>query len=317
MKLFTQYATLLLFMFCTINTMEKPEQTQRSWLEQLPAEINQHILVELTSAKTLDEAVKNIKNFLISNKSFSAFLNDPQTNKLLIEKLAQQFTNGDHIAAAIALNTPGAAEYIASQIKTDQDARKLGEILIDAVTNYAAEYTLSRTKTDQYAQELNRMLIDAIKNQNPQKTINFLLKVQQHSKLSFINAQDAKGNTALILAARFGHTKIVQQLLEAGADVNKQNNRKRDTALMEAVSSQCPVMVQQLLKAGADVNKQSFWGDTALMYAALHSVELVQLLLEAGADVNIKNSEGRTALQHAHPYDKPIIDLLRKAGARE
>ena len=48
-----------------------------------------------------------------------------------------------------------------------------------------------------------------------------------------IDAQDRRGNTALILASRFGSYKIVKALLDAGANVNAKNG-KGWTALRRA-----------------------------------------------------------------------------------
>lgn len=48
-----------------------------------------------------------------------------------------------------------------------------------------------------------------------------------------INAKSPCGNTALILASRFGSSKIVETLIKAGADVNAKNN-KDWTALRRA-----------------------------------------------------------------------------------
>lgn len=66
-----------------------------------------------------------------------------------------------------------------------------------------------------------------------------------------INQQNESGLTALICAARGGHTEIVQLLLEAGAEVNAKNYFGW-TALMEATLRSHTVIVQLLLDADAE-----------------------------------------------------------------
>ena len=81
------------------------------------------------------------------------------------------------------------------------------------------------------------------------------------------NAQDPQsGSTLLATAALMGHTKVVAQLLEHGADIN---GRNRD-------------------------------GGTALHAAAfLGRIETVKYLLEKGADANLQNNVGGTAMDGA------------------
>jgi ankyrin repeat protein len=86
-------------------------------------------------------------------------------------------------------------------------------------------------------------------------------------------------------------------LLEVGAHINAANE-KGETALM-AASQTCldGKIVQVLLDAGADPNaKTTKGGGTALMIAAYSGNELAaRELLKAGADLLIKDKVGRTA----------------------
>jgi ankyrin repeat protein len=90
--------------------------------------------------------------------------------------------------------------------------------------------------------------------------------------------------------------KIIKQLIEAGANVNLQDNYGY-TALMHAATKSTDNTVKMLINTGADVNLQNKYGYTALMYAATKSTEnTVKMLIDAGADVNLLDSEGWTAL---------------------
>jgi ankyrin repeat protein len=78
-------------------------------------------------------------------------------------------------------------------------------------------------------------------------------------------------------------------------------------------------LVQQLLEAGADVNNTDSWGHTPLISAcwAGHK-KIVQVLLDHGADVTTTTPRGWTALRFATKLSHPEIEeLLKAAGAEE
>ncbi|MBI3912462.1 MAG: ankyrin repeat domain-containing protein [Armatimonadetes bacterium] len=111
--------------------------------------------------------------------------------------------------------------------------------------------------------------------------------------------------TPLTLAARSGHTPIIQVLLEHGAGVNARGLWRR-TALMEAVLGGHVDTVEALLDHGADVNARDLWGSTALTHAAfVGNARIAQVLLSRGADVKARDRRGRTALMDAAQYGVP------------
>jgi ankyrin repeat protein len=65
-----------------------------------------------------------------------------------------------------------------------------------------------------------------------------------------VNGVDDQGNTALILAARFGHNEVVRALLLAKADV-RVKNKEGKTALMLAAEGGHDQTVAALTQAGA------------------------------------------------------------------
>jgi len=76
-------------------------------------------------------------------------------------------------------------------------------------------------------------------------------------------------------------------------------------------------LVQQLLEAGADVNNTDSWGHTPLISAcwAGHK-DIVQVLLERGADVKATTPRGWTALRFATTLGHPeLVEFLKAAGA--
>ena len=64
------------------------------------------------------------------------------------------------------------------------------------------------------------------------------------------------GNTALIWAAMEGHVSCVEVLVQAGANLNTQNNY-RETALIFAAKNGHVSCLELLVQAGANLNTQT------------------------------------------------------------
>ncbi|KAM4623391.1 ankyrin repeat and SOCS box protein 3-like [Polymixia lowei] len=92
-----------------------------------------------------------------------------------------------------------------------------------------------------------------------QSCLHFAAAQGSHATVSILlplcslELRDSKGNTALYLAAKNGHTKCLEVLADAGACVNVQSNKCR-TPLMAATKSQSESCVNALLERGADPN---------------------------------------------------------------
>jgi hypothetical protein len=114
-----------------------------------------------------------------------------------------------------------------------------------------------------------------------------------------INFQNIDGNTALMMASAWGYTEMGRLLLEKGADYNIRDN-DGSTPLMIAAYEGDTEMVQLLLDKRADPNIRDNDGSTPLMIAAYKGdTEMVQLLLDKGADPTIMDYDGHTAFSAA------------------
>ncbi|XP_073730984.1 ankyrin repeat and SAM domain-containing protein 1A isoform X3 [Misgurnus anguillicaudatus] len=144
----------------------------------------------------------------------------------------------------------------------------------------------------------------------------------------YINAKNNDNETPLHCAAQYGHTQVVQLLLEELTDPTMRNNKfetpldlaalygrldvvkllicahpnllscntKKHTPLHLASRNGHLSVVEVLLAAGVDINYQTDKG-SALHEAALYGkTEVVQKLLNAGIDVNIVDGKNLTAL---------------------
>jgi len=135
-----------------------------------------------------------------------------------------------------------------------------------------------------------------------------------------VGPQNSDGATALLYAIGNGHEQPADLLIRHGAEINQQNS-KGGTALMYASKSTNPwalQMVEYLVSKGADINQPNYHGDTALMLAASVGEErVVELLLDHGAAVDMQDARGNSALMYASSVGRvPVIHALLRAGAQ-
>lgn len=205
MKFFRLPILALFLMMVTAFSTKSMEQKgtfvekgeEKVMLEDLPDEIQAHITRFLTQAKNLKDAATNIRNFSKVNKRFNALINDSVVTGTLINLLAQQFKLVDPISAALALDTPGATQWL-------KDKRQW----------------LKKNKS--FAEGLWFEAINA-------KDIRLAGYIFEVFPL-IINELSPKGNTALINAVYANDKNMVQFLVNNGADVNVKNNAEQ-TAL--------------------------------------------------------------------------------------
>lgn len=113
-----------------------------------------------------------------------------------------------------------------------------------------------------------------------------------------INDLDEAGFAPLHLAAMRGDADSVQQLVDAGADVNVKN-RLRETPIVIAAAGGYVYCMRVLIRASCNVNEQTDGKWTALHEAARTShCDAIRLLLKHGARASVKDVWGRSPLHH-------------------
>ena len=129
-----------------------------------------------------------------------------------------------------------------------------------------------------------------------------------------VDARNASGESALMLAAIKGHTDIVKALLARDAEVNKTGWTPLHYAA-SGVQAQQTAIVALLLEHHAYIDAASPNGSTPLMMAAQYGTrEVVKLLLDEGADPALKNQLGLGAADFALRADRPeLVEAI--AGA--
>ena len=153
-------------------------------------------------------------------------------------------------------------------------------------------------------------------------------------------AQDADDDTPLQLAVQHSHSKAVQVLLAAGADVNQLSyDRGGESPLYIAVGNRDPETVKILLDAGADTKLKNMFIFTPLILAvdrarptvpgespqtpeaAAQAILVIRALLEGGADPSGRGTMtpmGATPLHFAAMIGlEEVVAILLDAGADE
>jgi ankyrin repeat protein len=178
-----------------------------------------------------------------------------------------------------------------------------------------------------------KQLIQAALAGNVEETLSLLTSIPVEEKVEVINSwheidiTTARGNhttqlyTPLVAAAEKGHTKVMELLLNHGANPNF-GEEGYYTSLTFAASKNQLEAVKILLRAGANPLTQNTHC-TPLHAAAIEgSAELLRLIvttvLEAGANIDIVGKAKMPPLYYAvtadpNPYEK--IDILLRAGA--
>ena len=124
-------------------------------------------------------------------------------------------------------------------------------------------------------------------------------------------------NTGLIYAIHNGYYDIAKILIDAGADINKQN-KLGGTALSVAAFNEDKKILKLLIDNNVNLNsKLKKDGHTPLICASHEdNTDIVKILVEAGADVNIKDNDNMTALNYAVYNDNyEIAEILVNKGA--
>ena len=135
-----------------------------------------------------------------------------------------------------------------------------------------------------------------------------------------VNYEDETQQSAFLIAASEGYLELLELTLSNGADVHALDSFN-GTALIRAAERGHADVVRRLLETEVDVNHVNNPGWTALNEAIIFGdgspryVETVQLLVDGGADVRLPSQgDGLTPLQQATSLGfQEIATVLRNA----
>ncbi len=123
------------------------------------------------------------------------------------------------------------------------------------------------------------------------------------------NAQDNKGFTALMIAARNGRTACAELLLQYGADMDK-TDKQGNSALVWASFYGNEEIAISLAGKGADLNLRGSRGTALTCATFFNREEIVRTLLRYGADMDQPDPVGKTAKRLAREKGFKVIDGL-------
>ena len=135
-----------------------------------------------------------------------------------------------------------------------------------------------------------------------------------------VNHCNGEGGSALMLASAYGHVEIVKLLLAHGADY-KLANKEKMTILMHANGPYGhDACIEELIRAGAPVDEVDGRGMTALFHACMKGSEnCVKALLRNEANMDLTNESNHTSLDVAclnghSAVVKILLDWKAKLG---
>ncbi|WP_092171490.1 ankyrin repeat domain-containing protein [Bosea sp. OK403] len=136
-----------------------------------------------------------------------------------------------------------------------------------------------------------------------------------------LDAQDAQGRSALLLAVAGNHVSVARTLLDAGASPNTQA-ANRDTPWLLAGALGRAEIIAAMLPRKPDLTIRNRYGGNALIPACERGhVEAVKLLLTSGIDLDHVNDLGWTCLLEivilgdGGPRHQQVAKLVLDAGA--
>lgn len=133
-----------------------------------------------------------------------------------------------------------------------------------------------------------------------------------------VNARDAQGRSALMIASFRRDQEAFGALIKAGADLNLVDHSGQD-ALMNALNGGSETLALRLIELGADPKRIDLSGQSALSYAVgTGHLPVIHELLKRGANPNLlANSAGYTmAMDLAHEGQLEALKLFVAHGAR-
>lgn len=212
---------------------------------------------------------------LTNSSGQSQFLTTPMPARPLNFNLALDDPSYEHDDIAIRRledSDNKLMEMLASQAKLKEDSVASGEDTI-----LSNKHLTETEKRD----SIQGMLTMAASNGEVER-VRHILNGPAKSYVD-VNAPDAEGTPPLIYASCFGHDEVVSVLLDAGAEVDKQD-KNQWSSLMWAMTNRHKTIAKLLLDHGASPDIKSSTGRTAFDFLAPNS-EMSDYLHESGYNI--------------------------------
>jgi len=120
----------------------------------------------------------------------------------------------------------------------------------------------------------------------------------------------ARGELIKAIYAR--DAERAELLILQGADPNE-SDQYDQTCLMQAICEKLPKIVEMLVERGANVNAQNCHGSTPLMCDVFYKRGYFPLLIEHGASLEAEDEDGQTVLDLANKRYPEVVEQLTNA----
>ncbi len=268
--------------------------------EQLSAELKQRVVLEVLKIASTDLLTKLVD----SGFDLDFARNDGVTPIMIAIQKGNLTMTSLLIEAGASLTTQAPNGYAAFDI-----ALELGHInILKTIVNQHLKVVDNDTNVSSLssikAPHIQSLLLIYAIIENDQKSLEDLIKQGMN-----INTHNITNYAPLPLAVRLGHTEIVSLLLKHHANPNIGNDgNDQAIPLNQAARSNSLQLAQILLDAGANINKENGRGYSALMLASLYGHEqFVDFLIENKANIHHTNHKGSDALMMASAYGQNAI----------
>jgi len=127
---------------------------------------------------------------------------------------------------------------------------------------------------------------------------------------------DSGGYTPLLCAIELKREKMVDTLIEAGANLSVKVQKPRHTVMHIAAAFGTSRIIDRLVQSGIDVNVKNDLGVSPIYFAATkNNIEAIDALIKHGADIHFKLESGESPLHFACEYGLASAIRLIEAGA--
>ncbi|XP_067656470.1 serine/threonine-protein phosphatase 6 regulatory ankyrin repeat subunit B-like [Haliotis asinina] len=129
--------------------------------------------------------------------------------------------------------------------------------------------------------------------------LDMMTYVLSHTKLD-INSRGQYGRTPLMLAAKSGHKRMFELLMDKGGDVSLRDDHSDNILHVVCYRGNVEMVKYILAHTKLDVNSKGYYGRTPLMVAANEGHKIAfELLVERGGDISIIDVLGNNIIHLA------------------
>ena len=127
------------------------------------------------------------------------------------------------------------------------------------------------------------------------------------------NVNTEHGEPPLINAIDMGKIKIIERLVDNGADINYVYSDDGKTPFTYALYLDSTEIAKLFISRGANVDQMSVEGVTPLMIVCGNgNEELIELLLSKGANIDAKNTNGKTAFDLLKEKNNAVYERIQR-----